>query len=290
MVQVPPAIKTASSFEPSGAVYLKDLKKFLVASDDTDKDHSPMLFLLGKDGAVDTQVIRIAGLKELHDIESVLMDDAGTVYLLASQSPNKMGEVTSARSLLIRLKRNGVEFAADGTVEMRPLIMAAIDASKDAKIDSVRKKLAKDLEIEGSFIENGRLKVGLKKPLLKDESSLVLDLGPLQKLIDNKKIAAGDFKVDQTISFPIENGKLRISEMTKIGNKLIIATSSKKPEKMGRLWSMNMATKSLEKIGEYPGHSPEAVAYDSDAKELMVLFDEKEAPALFMKNSSIDFN
>jgi hypothetical protein len=78
--------------------------------------------------------------------------------------------------------------------------------------------------------------------------------------------------------------------MTKIGNKLIIATSSKKPEKMGRLWSMNMTTKMLEKIGEYPGHSPEAVAYDSDAKELMVLFDEKEQPALFMKNSTIDFN
>jgi hypothetical protein len=290
LVHVPPAIKTVSSFEPSGAVYLKDLKKYLIASDDTDKDHSPMLFLMGRDGAVDTQVVRINGLKELHDIESVLLDESGTVYLLASQSPNKKGEIVASRNLLIRLKRNGVEFGVDGTVELRPLLLSAIEASKDVDLDSVRKKLKKDLEIEASYIENGHLKVGLKKPLLKNGSSLVLDLGPLKKLVEKKAIAAGDFKVDQKISFPEGIEKARITEMSKVGNKLIISTVSKKPERVGRLWAMNMVTKSLEKIGEYPGHSPEAVAYDSDAKELMILFDEKDSPALYMKNSSLDFN
>ena len=132
--------------------------------------------------------------------------------------------------------------------------------------------------------------MALKKPLLKNGSSLVLDVGPISKLLNSKSIAASDFKVDEKISFPKDEAKTRISDMAKIGNKLVIATISKKPGRVGRLWAMNMTTKSLEKIGEYPGHSPEAVAFDADTKELMVLFDEKDEPALYMKNSSIDFN
>jgi hypothetical protein len=291
LVTVPPSIKTVSSFEPSGAVYIKDLKKFLVASDDTDKDHAPILFLLGPGGAVDSQVVKIDGLSEIHDVESVLQDDSGTLYLLSSQSANKKGENTRSRDLLIRVKRSGVKFTATGNVELRPLILAAASASKDADLSAIRDDLKSDLEIEAAYLDKDHLKVGLKKPLLKDRSSLVLDLGPIAKLMNSKTIAAADFRVDEKISFPAaKEKKTRISDMAKIGNKLIIATISKKPGHVGRLWAMNMTTKALEKIGEYPNHSPEAVAYDADAKELMVLFDEKDEPALYMKNSSIDFN
>jgi hypothetical protein len=291
LVSLPPSIKNLSSFEPSGAVYVKDLKKFLVASDDTDKNHSPLLFLVDRDGAVDNQVAKISGLSEIHDVESVLQDEAGTLYLMSSQSPNKKGQITRSRDLLIRVKRTGVQFAADGTVELRPLILAAVHSSKDPDLVAIRSEMKTELEIEAGYLDNGHLKVGLKKPLLKDHSSVVLDLGPISKLLDTQKIANEDFKVDFKIAFPDDEEKnTRISDIAKIGNKLVITTISKKPGRVGRLWSMNMATKSLEKIGEYPGHSPEAVAYDSDHNDLMVLFDEKDEPALYMRNSSIDFN
>ena len=290
LIALPPSIKTVSSFEPSGAVYLKDLKKYLVASDDTDKDHSPMLFLLGRDGAVDTQVVRIAGLNEIHDVESLFQDAAGTIYMLSSQSPNKKGEITRSRDLLIRLKRSGLQFAADGNVELRPLILSAAAASKDPEIMAIRESLKKEIEIESAYLDNGHLKVGLKKPLAKDASSLILDLGSLDKLMSTQTLAVEDIKIDQKITFPSDDGNTRVTDMVKLGNKFLITTVSKKPTRVGRLWSMNAQTKMLEKIGEYPGHSPEAIAYDVDDKELMVLFDEKDEPALYLKNTSLEFN
>ncbi|MBX3041462.1 MAG: biotin/lipoyl-binding protein, partial [Bdellovibrionaceae bacterium] len=47
--------------EPSGAIYLSDLKKFLVVSDDTDKQKSASVFLVEADGTVSDQVLTVPG-------------------------------------------------------------------------------------------------------------------------------------------------------------------------------------------------------------------------------------
>ena len=289
-VIVPLAVKNQSAFEPSGAAYLKDLKKFVVASDDTDAAHSPLLFLFNRDGSVDNKLVKVEGLSDIHDIETVLQSDDGDLYLMSSQSPNKKGEMTRARGMLIRVKRNGMQFTAQSQVNLRPLIMAALATSKDAALAEIRAKES-DLEIEAGYLENGHLNVGLKKPLLKDKSSVVLDLGPIAKIIDTQSIASGDFKLAHKITFPKTADKnTRVTDIAKIGNNLIITTVSKKPSTMGRLWSLNLMSNKIKQLEQYSDRSPEAVAFDSDNKELMILFDQKDAPAQYMRNTSIDFN
>ncbi len=289
-VSVPVAVKNISGFEPSGAAYIKELKKFVVASDDTDSNHAPLLFLMSREGAVDNKLVRISGLTEIHDVESVMQADDNHLYLLSSQSPNKKGEVTRSRGLLIRVQRNGMEFSAQGQVYLRPLIISALEHSKDADLKKVSGQF-NDIEIEAGYLTDGHLHVGLKKPLLADNSTVVLDLGPIAKLIDTQKIADSDFKVSHKIAFPESPEKnTRVTDLAKIGNNLIITTVSKKPGRVGRLWTLNLMSNVLKKLDEYPDKSPEAVAFDSDNKELMVLFDEKDEPALFMRNTSINFN
>ena len=289
LISVPIGVKNLSSFEPSGAAYIKDLKKFVIASDDTDKDYSPYLFLMGHDGVVDNKVVRVSGISDVHDVETVLQADDGYLYLLSSQTPNKKGEIKESRNRLIRVKRNGMEFSAAGTVNMRPLILTAMKAAKDADLKSVSGKF-EDLEIEAGFLSDGHLNVALKKPLLKDGSTLVFDLGPIGKIVDTQKIAESDFRVAHKLVFPATAEKTtRVSDIAKIGNNLIITTVSKKPGRVGRLWTLNMMSNTLKKLEEYPDKSPEAVAFDADNKELMVLFDEKDEPALFMRNTSIKF-
>lgn len=290
LVNVPLAIKNLSAFEPSGAAYLKDLKKFVVASDDTDANHTPYLFLFNRDGSVDNKLVKVEGLKDIHDVESVLQDEGGDLYLLSSQSPNKKGEVTRDRGLLVRVKRVSMQFTAQGQVNLRPLIIAALGKSKDADLSRIRAK-EDDLEIEAGYIENGHLNIGLKKPQLKDKSSVVLDLGSISKIIESGKIADEDFKLAHKISFPDSGAKhTRVTDIAKIGNNLIITTVSKKPGTTGRLWALNLMSNKIKQLEEYSERSPEAVAFDSDNKELMILFDQKDAPAQYMRNTSINFD
>src|SRR5687768_9927095 len=85
-------LSTLKSFEPSAAIFLSDSNQFLLASDDTTEEDSPMLFLMDASGKVNKSPIIIEGMEKLTDIESINQDQ-DYIYTLSSQSRNKKGKV-----------------------------------------------------------------------------------------------------------------------------------------------------------------------------------------------------
>src|SRR5262245_43712699 len=71
-IQVPRSLqKQLKSFEPSAAVYLEDQGSYLLASDDTDEDDSPWLFLMDRQGRVQSEPLSVLGVEKITDIESL---------------------------------------------------------------------------------------------------------------------------------------------------------------------------------------------------------------------------
>ncbi len=66
-VEISPELAAKTSFGASGAVYLPDLKKFRVVSDDTDAAKTPWLFLLSPEGKVDEQPLLVPGVSNVVD-------------------------------------------------------------------------------------------------------------------------------------------------------------------------------------------------------------------------------
>ncbi|HRO67985.1 MAG TPA: biotin/lipoyl-binding protein, partial [Pseudobdellovibrionaceae bacterium] len=161
--------------EPSGAIYLSDLKKFLVVSDDTDKKKSASLFLVEAEGTVLDEVLVVPGVGKVSDLESV-SQQGDWIYLMTSQGLNKKGKDKGARNQFIRVKRSGLSLSDSQSVEFKPLLMKAIAASADRKLQAAFRTLKSpgDFEIESHFVDGSDLYLGFKNPMSADHQSLIL--------------------------------------------------------------------------------------------------------------------
>lgn len=68
-LMIPEAIQKISAVEPSGAVYLSELHKYAVVSDDTDEADTPLIFLVNHDGSVDPAAVTVEGIDTIQDID-----------------------------------------------------------------------------------------------------------------------------------------------------------------------------------------------------------------------------
>ncbi len=279
---VPEKVLMKSAFEPSGALYLKDLKKYLVISDDTDKMDSPFLFLLNSDGSVDSNVIQLENIDRIQDIESISQDQNGDIYLLSSQSLSSKKKLKKDREMILKIQQQGLRFKVVQSLSIRPMILEAIKKSKISEISELYSEATKKLEIEASYIDQGQLFVGLKEPMSEQGQNLIVNLGAIKNIFSLNKIET--LEVAFEISFPgFGQEQTRISDVILVGSQLVISTISKKPGTMGRIWSLVKGQSQPRLISEFPSLSPEGLAYNSDTKELMVVFDEGSDTPLFVK-------
>lgn len=290
-IVIPDAVRAHSAFEPSGALYLKDLRKFLVISDDTDDQDSPYLFLLNQDGSLDANLFRIHGLERLQDAESISEDEKGDIYLMASQSRSHTGKDRHDRKLFAQIRRRGLEFSLAGSVVLRDLIVTAARESRNPELQNLSADLEKSMEIEAHFVDQGRLFVGLKSPVDSQGQGFVLDLGRVDRIFVERRIDPSSMKIALRIEFAANGQKTtHITDLVRVGKQLFISTTSKSPGKTGRVWSMNLGTSKIKLLGEYQQRSPEGLAFDPVSKSLLVLFDEGSEPALLTKLSGLEMN
>ncbi|NOZ00587.1 MAG: HlyD family efflux transporter periplasmic adaptor subunit [Deltaproteobacteria bacterium] len=195
-MKVPGELRSKTRFEPSGIVWLDDIHRFLVVSDDTGlkgmENHAPWVFLMTTRGEVEPDPLTIEGLKSINDLESVTMADDGTLFLVASQSVNRKGKRPLNRRLLVRVSRKGRHLKAKGIVPLLQTVREAFEAQGKTKtalgLDNAG--LAA-LDIEGAAWKDGALYFGLKQPI-SPEGALIWKLDRLDALFAKAPFRPGD--------------------------------------------------------------------------------------------------
>ncbi len=273
-----------SSLEASGVIYIADFNKYLMISDDTDDDDSPLLYLLNHDGLVDPQPVRVANIDRFEDLESIFQDSNGMIYLMGSQGESKSKKVKKLRNLLVQVERKGMSFHAKKSIVLRPLILEALAKSKDQELKSLAEEAEKSLEIESSGLQDGKLLVGLKRPYDPQGRSLILEIADLNEIMKTETISSEDLRVAYRLSFPVPGQKETwISDFQIVGKMIYFTTISKNPSRTGRVWKFDGAN--FKQLAEYPTFSPEGITYNPKSNELMVVFDQKDEKPRYDKIS-----
>lgn len=283
-VQVPEKLLSKmKSFEPSGALYLADLDRFLIASDDTTEKDDPWLFLMDANGNIEANPLKIQGVSEMTDMESLSQDENGNLYILGSQGLNKSGKDLVERNLFVKAQRNGRQIQALEVIELRPLLLEALNKSKIPEIKELKDQFEELLDIESHFIQNGNLFVGLKEPQVDGGKGIVLNIGSIDFLFANQRLQGVQRGLNFNFAEVSDHADL-LSEILPLGDKLILTTTSEDLE--GRVWSYDIKSGVLKILKEFKDLRPEAITYDTKNKAFFIFFDEGEKPPLFQRVSS----
>ncbi len=277
-VTVPESITAAfPTFEPSASIYLADQGKFLVASDDTNNKDEPFLFLVNEKGEVDKKPLKVNGLAKMTDIESISLDEKGTLYLLSSLSLNKNGVLKPQRNLFAKASIKGKDINVTESVDLRAKLLKALEESNDPVLKTMNSQFKTLLEIESSFVKDGELLVGLKAPQPKEGTALILNLGNADQLFTASSVS--NIKVEHQIDFAADSNESDLlSDMQHIGNSLLLTTTLDSGG--GRFWKYDLSSKKLTQLKSFETERPEAIAQMPDQKT-MLFFDQGEDTALF---------
>ncbi len=279
----PPSLEKRFQFEPSGAIYLDDLKKFLVISDDTDKQKSAALFLVNRDGKVDEQFLTVPGVGEVSDFESI-SQSGDMIYLLASQGFNKKGKDKEERNVFIRVKREGLTLSRAERVDFKPMLLKAIGQSKDASLKTAfsGQKFG-DIDIESHFTIGKDLYLGFKHPITKDNESVIIKITDLDLIFTKKELAADKISMWRTLNFTkVEGLPHRLSDLVNVDGQIYAATVCKN-EDCGAIWKLPSSDKKAapQMMRFFKDLKPEGMAFDSKEQSLFVTFDLSLAPSKF---------
>ena len=117
--------------EASGLIYLPDLNRFLLISDET-KEMAPVLYLMDPDGVIRSKT-RIRGLDTIDDMEAICADTFGNFFLACSQSRKKDGTRPDNRKILAKINRNGTDFEVLKRFYLADLLKGAAGKNRAAK-------------------------------------------------------------------------------------------------------------------------------------------------------------
>lgn len=278
-VQVPEKLmKKLKTFEPSSALYLPDLNRYVLSSDDTDKNETPYLFLMDDRGQVDETPLRVQGLPQMTDIESMTQDRQGNMYLLSSLSINKNGANKFSRNLFTKVSRQGSGLIFREKVELRSLLIQAIKNSDIPDLQAIQNQVDQALDIESHFISNGQLYVGLKNPQPRPNEALILNLGSLEVLLNEQRIE--DLSLWKTVNFGVAGTECLLSDLQLSDDEIYLSTTSDRGEP-GYLWHLQISTDTLSRVEAYDRVKPEGLALRAKDNKLMIVFDQGLEPALF---------
>lgn len=183
-------MSASSSFEPSGLLWIDELKRYLVVSDDTGRgelSNQPVLFLMDARGNVDDYFIKIPALKEIRDLESITQDDEGFIYLMSSQVSGSSGRRKKARELMIKARLTGRHLTVVEKVHFLTILKRAVAEDRglaaELGIDDVG-----ELNVEGISFFGGKLYIGLDSPLDDEGRSLIWVLNSPSALFSEKRL------------------------------------------------------------------------------------------------------
>ncbi|MEO6095481.1 MAG: DUF3616 domain-containing protein, partial [Fibrobacteria bacterium] len=266
--------------EASGLLYLEDLSRFLVISDDTPKK-DPVIFQLDTAFKLEKR-IPITGLEKMNDMEGIAAGADGSVYILSSQSMNKHGNLPEERKLLVRAKRTGGALEFQGKVLLTDYLEKAAAENPGEKWAAFLTGAiaSRGLDIEGLAWRNGSLLLGCKSPLL-DGKAVILELAHADEVLGgggSGKTAIGIWKALELKDR--ETGKpCGISDLLLVdGDAYILSTGSAGEKEdqgahLGELWRLRAGTMQPDRLRGFGGGKPEGIAYRPADKSFFVAFD-----------------
>ncbi len=267
--------------EPSGLIYIPELKKFLMISDESDNNR-PLVYLLNSNAEMDSHVIEVDGLDKINDTESISVDELGNVYLLASQSPNKKGKEKKSRQKFVKLKRSGVHLTLDSEIllyEQLSLIAKNNEHEEWVRLLSQGKENELYIDIEGMFFANKNVYLGLRNPVSHKKEVIILQLEDIDSIFAEKKINANQVSIWKKISLPVNRDSDRnegISDMFLLEDQLYFTTANNGHLHRGRVLVMDIESSSPKELAFFKNKKPEGISFDSDLQNFVVVFDNNE--------------
>lgn len=269
----------SEKIEASGVLYLDDIQKYCVISDEH-KD----LFLMNRDGVIEKKV-NVRGLEKMDDMEAITMDDSGYIYIASSQNPTKKGKLPDSRRLLVRLKRTGEEFTLDGEILLINILQDAIKSDSGVSWASLV-KIDKDKrlpDIEGIAYKESCLYVAFKDPLI-DNKSAILKINDIENVFKTKSVKLEDVQLWRLFSLKNERANViyKISDICFINDNLYVLSRGKDEKQRkdsGSLWVLFQNTKIPGMIYEIPDSRPEGLTYDKEKNSILITFDNGENKA-----------
>jgi len=292
---IPTSVYEQTKFEPSGAIWLADLNKYLVISDDTDEMHTPLLFLMNRDGSIDAGTLKINGLNEIMDIESITQDEQ-FIYLLSSQSRNSSGDIKKHRSLMVKVKRQGLELTAVSSFELRPLLLSAMAKSMNTELQQLATTIQistvkkGDLDIEGMTLVGNDILVALKSPHAGSTESVILRLVNKDYIFTNKFFHPQQVLLEAKLSFvgkteTADDNKMGLSDLVYSNGNYYISTTCTKAN-CSAIWKTNkLSSENLKLLKTFPVNQLEGIAI-GQKNEILGVFDEgKNEPYFFINEA-----
>jgi hypothetical protein len=277
-LEVPPALSARTRFEPSGAVWIEEWKRYLVVSDDTGRgptDAAPWVFTVDGQGVVDAEPVVIQGLDTVSDLEAVARAADGTLWLLSSQSLSRKGQRPEKRQGLIR---------AQIGAEPRRLVVtgrvALFDRVSAALGPEARSSLGWNdaLDLEGLAFVDGALLLGAKSPADEVGRARILRLSAPDAFVEG---AGPELEVFAALSLPTcgTGAPGGISELAVDGSTLWILSTLPTGPDCGAVWRTDTrAPGKATLVRRFEGLKAEGFAFGPDGRGHLFFDMDERAP------------
>lgn len=307
---VPETLRELTRFESSGLVWIPELDRYLVVSDDTgmqgaDNENAPWLFLMDRHGQLDPRPMEVRGVKELRDLESITRTPDGSIWVLSSQSVSKKGKRPEARTMLTRMRLQGAALVAEGQASLTNALASWSQADldglglkeRDTRLSEKKWNLV--VEIEGMTAFEQGLLLGLKQPLDEDSRAILWYLRDPARFLETGKVE-GLLTRFGAVSLQAGTGTdataASISDLALLPDLglAILAVGRPGPDdseeikrhgKHGSVWyvppPLQGGILNAKRVHDYPGWRPEGVAVTPDERGLMIVFDTGNNPPRF---------
>ena len=269
-------VKLAGSVEASGVLYLGDIDKYLVISDDT-PEKKPLLFIMNGEGEIEKEAV-IAGVRKINDMEGLTGGDDGYIYVLSSQSYNRNGNLSDARKLFLRVARNGESFTLTGSVQLCDVLLSAAGKNPEQLWARYLLKAMSDstLDIEGVAFRQGELFLGIKNPLL-DSCAVILSIGKADDLFNASAPTIAIWRqwklIDPAVGAPGHISDLHFNGDMLYALSVVEAENNGSRKTSGALWRYGPGGKPPACMQHFSGLKPEGIAFNDRTGELVITFD-----------------
>jgi hypothetical protein len=275
-IKVPREISERTGLELSGAAWSTTLARYVLVSDDITSEgakHTPQLFALTEAGQLDSAPIKIEGISELNDPESISPGPDGTVFVCTSHSLNKKGHLPESRRLLLH-----IALGVDRTARVIGQVDLSVARSVEGKAPWPE---TGPLDIEGIAFREGALYIGLKSPLTGDGRASILRLPDAVSILKSGVVPPGALSLWSRGRFCVpRDGKSvceGISDLAFLPDgSLLVAGNAPKgmpSDGGGSLWKLSAANSAPTLLKRFEGLKPEGIALAPDHTSAIVVFD-----------------
>lgn len=287
---IPDALLKRTRLEPSGAVWMPSLLRYVLVSDDTGHkgtdEHAPWLFTMDTRGQVDPTPLAITGVDRISDMEAIAPREGGGLYVLCSQSLSRRGARPEARQLFLRLKPSLGGFEVDGSVHLASLL----EALPEERRIGLGLKDMNDLDIEAVAPWSGGLLLGLKSPGSADGQALVWLLRSPDALFEGGSLETAGLATWGRVSLTVQAGDEvlpgGISDLLALPDGSLAVTATVEGQQSGSLWWIPKPAEGEmqgRKIRSFKGLKPEGLSLSPSPGKLLITFDMGSATPLWVE-------